>query len=415
MKRIGKASALWLVSGSVLLGLAAPAGAAPAPHGAGRGDRLERALDAVHEAGMPGIYATVKDGTSVWNGASGVADTRTLRPVRPGFKHRVGSITTTFTAVAVLQEVSRGRIELDAPIGRYLGTLVPADLGEQVTVRMLLNHTSGLGDYFAAAFPSLNQGSPKDLDDNRYRTYTPEELLRLGLAQPRVAKPGERWAYASTNYVLAGLVLEKATGQSAASHITRNVIRPAGLWRTYFPGSSPRIRGPHSKAYESFFGMIDPAKDYSTYNMSVAWTSGELISTTGDVARFFRKLFAGRLIPAAQLAEMKRTVPVLDPQGNQVGEYGLGITVTDLGRCGRFWGHGGTAFGMATESLISEDSRRQLVYGVNATNYQRFDENGGLKPHPIDKARAQLVQDSLCQNSTASSTRYRVNLQGLVP
>ncbi|MFC7585194.1 serine hydrolase domain-containing protein [Nonomuraea antimicrobica] len=121
---------------------------------------LRESLDAVHEAGLYGIYSEVRDQDQTWRGASGVADVDTNRPVRPDMVHRVGSISKTFAAVAILQQVARGTVELDAPIGRYLPDLVPGERGQQVTVRMLLNHTSHLGDYVGPAFPRCWRAPP---------------------------------------------------------------------------------------------------------------------------------------------------------------------------------------------------------------------------------------------------------------
>ena len=108
--------------------------------------QLTAALDRVHRAGMPGLFAEVRDEGQVWKGASGVADLTTGRPVTPDMRHRVGSITKTFTAAAILQQVEMGQIQLDAPIGHYLPQLVPGERGKTITIRMLLNHTSGLAE-----------------------------------------------------------------------------------------------------------------------------------------------------------------------------------------------------------------------------------------------------------------------------
>src|SRR5207244_11668664 len=111
-------------------------------------------------------------------------------PVRSEMRQRIGSVSKTFTAAAIMQQVEQGRIELDAPIGRYLPQLVPGERGAKITVRMLLNHTSGIPDYIRIAFPSLAQLSPKSLDDNQFREFTPAELIKLGLDAPAAAEPG---------------------------------------------------------------------------------------------------------------------------------------------------------------------------------------------------------------------------------
>src|SRR3569833_3598687 len=113
------------------------------------------AMENVHRAGMPGVFGEVRDGEEVWRGAAGVADIRTGDPVTPDMRHRVGSISKTFTAAAVLHLVERGAIELDTPICNYLPRLMPEERGNTITVRMLINHTSGLADYLPYAYPSL--------------------------------------------------------------------------------------------------------------------------------------------------------------------------------------------------------------------------------------------------------------------
>jgi CubicO group peptidase (beta-lactamase class C family) len=389
---------------------AATAGAEPrsapvetSPPGLDR-EALRETLDAVHDAGMYGTYSGVRDGDARWNGASGVADVRTERPVNPRMSHRVGSISKTFTAVAILQQVQRGRVDLDSPVARYLPGLIPDARGQRVTVRMLLNHTSGIGDYFLGAFPSLAQGSTESLDAGRFRTISPEELVRLGLAVPPTGEPGQKWSYSNTNYIIAGLLLHKVTGVAAESYITRHVIAAAGLRHTSFP-RTPLIPGPHSKAYESFYGYIDPPRDYSVYNMSWAWTAGAVVSTMDDLNRFYRALLTGRLLAPAQLAEILTTVPATDAQGNVLMHYGLGIYAQDL-PCGRFWGHDGAVFGMGTIALSSSDGRRQVSLGMNLMHYERYDENGQQLPSPINAALEQHLLQALC-GADATLTKSR--------
>ncbi|MFD7020241.1 serine hydrolase domain-containing protein [Streptomyces sp. NPDC059161] len=374
--------------------------AAPAPAGLDR-PALGAALDAVHAAGMYGAFAEVRDGTDEWQGATGVADVTTGRPMRPEFQQRVGSMTKAFTSVAVLQQVARGRVDLDAPIGRYLPTVVPGERGRTITVRMLLNHTSGIGDYVVAAFPSLAKLSTKSLDDNRFRHVRPEELVRLGLEAPPTGKPGEKWSYSNTNYVIAGLLLQHVTGEDPQRVITRDVIRRAGLRHTYFP-RSPYIDGPHAKMYESFYGLIDPPRDYSVYDMSWGGTAGALISTTADLDDFYRQLLAGRLLPEAQLRQMQTTVPARDENGRLMMNYGLGVYAVDL-PCGRFWGHDGAVFGAGTVALSSPDGKRQMSLAFNLMKYQKLDANGKVEPSPIDAAFAAFYGRALCGTGKAAA------------
>lgn len=253
-------------------------GPSPAPTGLDRAE-LRDTLDAIHEAGMYGTYASVRDGRERWTGASGLADVDTGRKVTPNMRHRIGSISKTFTSVAIMQQVERGRISLDAPVTDYVpelfaGSGADRERGDAITVRMLLNHTSHIGDYVLGAFPSLVQNSTTSLDEGRFRSIRPRELVRLGLAADATGSPGAQpGSYSNTNYVVAGLILEKVTGQKASTYITRNVIDRAGLDNTSYP-RTPYIKGPHARMYESFYGLIDPPRDYSVYDMSWAYTAG---------------------------------------------------------------------------------------------------------------------------------------------
>ena len=387
--------ALRAAAGALLLSVLAGPHATAAPGGLDPA-RLRHSLDAVHAAGMPGVYAAVRDGRQAWKGASGVADTRTNRPVGPDFRHRVGSVTKSLTATAVLQQVAAGRIDLDAPIGRYLPALVPGERGRTVTVRMLLNHTSGINDYDDAVFGSLARGSLADLERYRFHTFRPEDLVRVALKRPPTNAPGAKWSYANTNYILAGLLLEKVTGQSAEDYITDHVIRPAGMRDTYLPRTNPYISGPHSKAYYPLYGLARPPGEYSVYNMSWGFTAGETISTMSDLDSFYRALLGGRLLPARELAEMKHTVPMAGGSG----AYGLGIVALDVPGCGRLWGHDGGVFGMETMALSSEDGARQVAYGMNESTYQKLGPDGVPQPSPIDAAAWTFVTTALCPAGT---------------
>jgi D-alanyl-D-alanine carboxypeptidase len=374
-----------------------PAGAAPAARhdtghdsGPDSGRQLRQLLDAEHAAGMPGVFAEVRDGRPAWRGASGVADLDTGRPVRPGFQQRVGSITKSFVATTVLQLTEERRLRLDDAIGRYLPDVVTGDVGRQVTIRMLLNHTSGIGDYVPQILDT-----PENIERYRHESVSPRRLAALGLAAPRTNPPGAGWSYSNTNYILAGLLIERVTGRPATAEVTRRVIRPLGLADTYFPGTDPYIRGPHSKAYLPW--TDGTLRDFSVYNYSIAWTAGALISTTSDLDRFYRALLTGKLLRPASLAAMQTAVPI-DPAHPEAGGYGLGLFWVPL-PCGRAWGHDGGVIGMLTLSLHSPDGRRQASLAENLSNYAT---NG--QEHPIDRARAAFTVAALCGGTDAAAT-----------
>jgi D-alanyl-D-alanine carboxypeptidase len=356
---------------------------------------LVTAIENVHRAGIPGLFAEVRDGDQVWRGAAGVADVTTGRPVDADMRHRVGSITKTFTAAAVMQRVESGRIDLDAPIGRYLPELVPGERGDAITVRMLINHTSGLAEYLPyaysslKAFPALADTGPESLDDHRLTRFHPSELIEMGVGAPAFAAPGDTpGLYSNTNYLLLGELLEQVTGTTAEHCITRDVIERAGLLNTGFP-TSPYVDGPHSHLYEAWFGMIEPPRDYSVYDMSWVGPAASLTSTVADLNQFFRRLLAGEIVSPSSLAQMQRTVPVVSQEGKVI-DYGLGLHPVQAPGQDTFWGHGGTVWGGGTLAVIRADGRRQMTVAVNLQRWNRLDSSGKPQPHPIDDALANL-------------------------
>ncbi|MFE2362778.1 serine hydrolase domain-containing protein [Streptomyces virginiae] len=405
LRRLRRAASVTAVAAALLAGLAPAAGAAGPEASAARapspGRHLDRAalqagLDAVRDAGVYGVFSAARDGRERFDGASGTADLTTGRPVRADLRHRVGSVTKTFTAVAVLQQNAKGRVDLDRPVGDYVPDLLPGERGRKVTVRMLLNHTSGIEDYIADAFPSLRQGSTTSLDDHRFRTIRPTELIGYGVARPQRFEPGTDWSYSNTNYILLGEILRKVTGQDPERLIAKDVIRRAGLRDTYFPGTDPHIRGAHARMYESFYGLIDPPRDYSIYNMTWGGTAGALVSTPQDLNTFYRALLTGDLLPQRQLDQMRTAYDVKDETGAVVLRYGLGIFSLDT-PCGPAWGHDGGVWGAGTIALSSPDGTRQFALGHNLTKYQRLNEAGtAFDPHPADAAMRDYRDQALC-------------------
>ncbi|HCT81044.1 MAG TPA: hypothetical protein DGT23_31650 [Micromonosporaceae bacterium] len=366
------------MSAALVLALAAPSTATTTVHSG-----LQAALDRITAAGMPGTFAEVRNGYQTDRAASGVADIDTGRRTQPGMRHRIGSITKTFVAATLLQLVWEGRLVLDAPVARYL----PQYSTPGVTVRMLLNHTSGIGDYDTELFKT-----PEDVIRYRHTTFRNDHLARLGLDAPRTGPPGGPFSYSNTNYVLAGMILEKVTGHSAVYEINKRILWRLGLHHTYFAGSTSHIFGPHSKAYIPW--TDGELMDFSVYNMSWGWMVGDVVSTTNDLNRFFRALLTGKVLGAAELAQMQTVVP-FDPEQPFFGGYGLGLYTLPL--CGDVWGHDGLVFGHATISLHSADGSRQITLAQNMTHYAPPGE-----PDPIAEATGQLIGDALCEDQTAS-------------
>ncbi|QIS12553.1 serine hydrolase domain-containing protein [Nocardia arthritidis] len=362
---------------------------------------LKAALENVHRAGMPGIFAEVRAGDQIWRDAAGVADIATGRPVTADMRHRVGSITKTFTAAAVLRQVDSGEIGLDTPIGHYLPRLVPGERGAAITVRMLINHTSGLPDYLQYAYPSFKgfpaaaDTRPDSMEANRFTRFQRTDLIEMGVAAPAAGTPGATpGVYSNTNYLLLCELLERVTGTTAEKYITQDVIERAGLPDTELP-DGPYVNGPHSLLYESWFGMIEPPSDFSVFDMSFVGPSASLISTVADLNRFFALLLGGEIISRSSLAQMQRTVPVISFEQKLI-EYGLGLHRVEVPGHGTFWGHDGSVWGGGAISMTRADGHRQMSVAVNLQRWNRLGPNGIPQPHPIDEPLAALRLLAMC-------------------
>ncbi|MFB7465229.1 serine hydrolase domain-containing protein [Streptomyces sp. NPDC056224] len=319
---------------------------------AARPDAVQQALNSlVREDGLPAALASVQDRSGrTRTYTAGVADLATGSKVPRDGQVRMGSNTKTFTAVVVLQLVAEGKVGLEDHVDTHLPGLVRGEGidGRNITVRQLLQHTSGLPDY----------GSHIDDDEIRYRYAEPRDLLDIALKYPADAAPGKTWGYSNTNYILAGLIIQKVTGRPLAEEIDRRIVKPAGLRDTYFPAPGDMtIREPHPKGYHRS-PADGPLREFTEMDPSWGWAAGQLISTNSDLNRFFGALLAGRLLPAAQLAEMRTTVAVGGPSGLR---YGLGLTSRTLSCGGVYWGHGGDIAGFETRGGVTDDGRAANV------------------------------------------------------
>jgi D-alanyl-D-alanine carboxypeptidase len=327
----------------------------PARAGAATGPgELRRLLHQVVAAGAPGAAARVADERGVIQAAVGVADLRNGRPMRPELHYRVGSVTKPFVATVVLQLVAEGRLSLQDTVQRWLPGILP--YGDQVTIRQLLNHTSGVPDYTLEPIVQLYTDPQA-----RFRAWTPRELVALVANQPPDFPPGTAWSYSNTGYVLAGMIVEAATGHKLGQELSRRIFRPLGLRDTFFPVNRPTIPRPFARGYSLPLGQEQgPLLDFTVLNPSVAWAAGALVSDLGDLEHFFRALLRGRLLPPRLLAAM--TTPV--PTGQPGFGYGLGLIVIET-PAGRLLGHDGAIPGFLNIVLSTEDGHRQVSVMMN--------------------------------------------------
>ncbi|MFJ9691191.1 serine hydrolase domain-containing protein [Kitasatospora sp. NPDC101183] len=358
-----------LLSAASLLPLAAPAFADSAPATAPANsaptkapaaapattDRaaLQKALDEVVADGVPGAVVEVRDAHGTFRATSGVADLASHRPAKAEDRFRAGSVTKSFVSTVVLQLVAEGRLGLDDPIERDLPGVVPN--GQNITVRQLLGHTSGLYDYTNTLLQH-----PDPIRSARTATYTPLELIAMAGAHGPLFAPGTSWSYSNTNYTVLGLLVEHLTGRPLGEEIGRRILRPLHLRDTYF-ATTPEVSGPHLNGYEWLDGPGTAPTDLTVFNPSIIWGSGTMVSTTADLDRFFRALLGGALLPAGLLDEM-RTGRLIGPDARA---YGLGLESRTYCAGTPAWGHSGSVPGYETFSFTTADGRRQITLSLN--------------------------------------------------
>ncbi|MEV1246265.1 serine hydrolase domain-containing protein [Nonomuraea sp. NPDC049750] len=329
---------------------------------------VQRALDrAVTEGGLPGILAEVRDGRRSWFGSAGVADTRTGRKRLPQERFRIGSASKAFTATVILQLSAEHRLSLDDTVEKWLPGVVKGNGndGAEITIRQLLNHSSGIFNYGNDEEAFAKFVGP-EFFKHRYEKYRPEQLVKIAMSHPPYFGPGQGFGYSNTNYILAGMIIERVTGRTLAGEISRRIVRPLALTGTYLPGDDTVIRGPHARHYSTLFVTGPDAKiyDVTEMNASTGWAAGGMVSTVRDLDRFVSALLRGRLLAPAERREMFTTVST---GGGWIPNttYGLGVFSQKLS-CGvTVWGVGGAISGSYSYAMGSRDGRRMVVSNVN--------------------------------------------------
>ncbi|GII85042.1 hypothetical protein Ssi03_30320 [Sphaerisporangium siamense] len=346
---------------------AAPSGSADgggAPRAVAGPDRpeLRKIIQEMVESGFVGVTLRVHDEQGEWVGSAGAGELGETEAPPANGHVRIGSNTKTFTATVVLQLVAEGRIGLDSPVDDYLPEF---GMDRRITVRMLLQHTSGVfnftGEYFedgtfVPGIPATPAG--KEWVDNRFHTYRPQELVRLALSKPARFEPGTDWSYSNTNYVLARLLIEKVTGRPVAEEMRRLILGPLGLTGTVQPTTEQDIPAPYAHAYYRYEedGQTRTV-DVTRHNPSWISSGGDMISTPRDLQTFITALLGGKLLPAELLAEM------CTPESK--AGYGLGVFVQPTPAGGTVITHNGGMAGHAALMYSTPDGGRTLTAALN--------------------------------------------------
>ncbi|WP_241836505.1 serine hydrolase domain-containing protein [Streptomyces sp. CB01249] len=352
-----------------VLAVVLPALLLPAESGAaapGRLSQLQRDADDLRDDGVTGVSVRLETPHRVRTVRSGVGDLRTGQPVAKNGYLRIGSTTKTFVATVLLQLAGEGRLSLDDTVDTWLPGLVRGhgNDGHRVTLRHLLQHTSGLPDYIGDVVPDLSAAGYRV---NRWTTYTSRQRVALAMKHPPSFAPGRGWEYSNTNYVLAGMVIKAVTGHSWEHEVRARILRPLRLTRTLTPGNWPFLPGSHARNYQQFEpggAMTDTTVAYLPFD---ADADGSMISTAADTNRFYTALVQGRLLAPAQLAEMQRTVEVPADRGFPPGTRdGLGLFWTPLPCGSGYWGHSGDGFGYLLWPATTPDGRTIVTVSLHS-------------------------------------------------
>jgi D-alanyl-D-alanine carboxypeptidase len=366
-----------IVSILALLSVAAPA------HGTGRSDlaqRVQRALDRVVAAGAPGATAVVRVGARTFRLSSGRSNLSPVEPMRTDLPARIGGVTKTYTATVVLQLVAEHRLRLDDTVEKWLPGAIPTGAG--ISVRQLLNHTSGVFDYVK---------DPRTLapylDGDWTRTFNPADGVRYAAEHEPLFPPGTALNYSNTNYLLLAMIVETITGRSIGAELRRRIFAPLGLARTSYPTSS-EIAGRYVHGY---IADATPPVDITPLSPTVYAAAGAILSSADDVARFYRALLGGHLLPPRFLREMQTIDPVatggIPDAGILGGGWGLGLLREEY-PCGEAWGHDAEHLGYMAAAWTSRHATRQVVVIVNSG---AFDHDA-----PVSAAMRDVLVTAYC-------------------
>ncbi|WP_405792580.1 beta-lactamase family protein [Streptomyces sp. NBC_00029] len=337
---------------------AAPVTQAPAPATTPDLEALTQALRNTTAAGAPGAMARFSGPGGVSVRTEGVRDKVTGSAMDPQARFRIGSVSKTFTSVVLLQLVDEGRIDLDTSVNQYLPGLLPDD---RITVRHLLSHRSGLADYTNAMFEHTVPG----FESVRNKVFSYQELVNLSLREPRTNEPGATYRYSNTNFVVVGMLIEKATGNGVAQEYERRIIKPLKLRNTSYVHPGTQIKGLHARGYLHPDEAGAPLVDSTEQTVSWAQSAGAVISNPADLNTFTSALLRGRLLPARMLDAMLTVTPT-DTTNTRF--YGLGLRRYDLSCGTSVYGHTGTVQGFYTYAFSTRDGRRSLSAMANTSN-----------------------------------------------
>ena len=370
------------------IALGAAGGAASAAPSKGEAESLKSRAQGLVDAGYPAALAAVSDAKGESAGvAVGKGNLETGQAPPLDGEVRVGSASKTFVAVVVMQMVQEGEVGLDEPIETYLPGLIKGEGidGSKITVRQLLQHTSGLPEYTDSYLSSKAAET-----ENMQHYVPPRDLLDTALGKPAQFEPGTQWKYTNTNYIVLGMLIERVSQRPVGEQIDQRIIKKLGLSHTYFPAPGDRsIKGTHPQGYHlSAEGKLE---DITEMDPAWAWAAGAMVSTPSELNTFFQAVFDGRLLTQSSIDEMKNGAA---DAGSRLGPgtvYGLGLIGRSLTCGGTSWGHGGTIHGYQTNNAVGPDGTA-AIFAVTALPSAIADQNN---PESSAEEKYQRVEDAV--------------------
>lgn len=396
-----KASAAALAAAALIAAALLPeAASAASGHRAARADynqtELRRDLAAVRRAGGGDVNVLARvDGLpgGRLQARLGTVSVGSHAPVPWGSHFRTASTTKAFVATVVLQLAAEKQLSLDDTVEHWLPGVVSGhgNDGSRITVRDLLRQTSGLFDYVDD--PDLQQKLREHFDENRYNDTSPADLVMTAVTHKPLFVPEAgrtRWAYSNTDYLLAGMIAEKASGTGWRELVEHRIIARLGLSQTSVPGLDPFLPTPYVSTYLT--GTDGTRLDVTTNSYLHTADSG-VVSTTADLNTFFRALADGRLLPAEQWRQMRQTVQRTDDPDDVAelpeGTYGLGLREIPLSCGGHYYMHEGDGYGTYTRPAVSSDGRSAVTISVTTTSAMP-------DLSTLNRATGTLIDHALC-------------------
>jgi len=327
---------------------------------------LQARLDEWHKAGkFPGatLGVVLPDGES-FGLAVGYSDREARTPMKANDRMLAGSVGKTFAAVTALQLVTEGKIGLDDKVEKYLGAepwFPRLPNAKDITVRQLMNHTSGLVRYeFKPQFT-------KDLTANPEKVWKPVELVAYLLDGKPPFEAGKGWDYSDTNYIVLGMIIEKVTGRKFYDDASIRLLKPLKLKDT-IPQDGMKLKG----VVQGYAGPNNPfgGKDAMiqegrfTINPQFEWTGGGFASTAQDLARWAKMMYEGRAYSPELLPQVLDGVSA--PMLGRETKYGLGVIIRKTS-AGTSYGHSGFFPGYMTDMMYFPDSKIAIAVQVNTS------------------------------------------------